>query len=98
MTRVMQRMKGHQNSRDSENSSGGPASLMVELQEHAVEESHCEACSHMALSTVARPHYNAAVHWSWQSNINPQQWTPDLYDTVSRSICVTRKANYEKLM
>jgi hypothetical protein len=68
------------------------------ISEHGETEINCEACSHQVTSTVARPHYDSALHWFWQSNLNLHVWTPDLYSTFSHTIRITRILKYKKLI
>ncbi|KAF2672765.1 hypothetical protein BT63DRAFT_136019 [Microthyrium microscopicum] len=44
------------------------------------------------------PRFDASIHWSWQSNLQLQQWTPDLYDTVSWPVVVSRTISYRDVL
>ncbi|KAH9211703.1 hypothetical protein DL95DRAFT_510733 [Leptodontidium sp. 2 PMI_412] len=47
-------------------------------------------CSPMCAAAAAHPQYDRANHWLWQANLEATVWSPEIYDTLSQCIVVTR--------
>jgi hypothetical protein len=58
-------------------------------------ENECCACEEQLKTFCDSLRYDTAVHWSWEPALDLQIWSPDLYDTRSRVIVVTRIVNAE---
>jgi hypothetical protein len=41
--------------------------------------------------------YNSSIHWSWQTNLGLQMWTPEIYQSVALPITVVRLVKVDKI-